>query len=130
MTVGIDPTHSTTGEKNMPGRMELDERYTKEMVKAELPNFVERVNEMIKDHTIKNFSNLKPPVVHIGPGRKYIKLVSVSNNCGTSTSVYCFIRAADGAILKSASWKAPALNFTRGSIFSENLEVGPYGVRY
>lgn len=26
----------------------------------------------------------------------------------SSRSVYCFIRLADGAILKSASWKAPA----------------------
>ena len=112
----------------MPGRMELDDRYTKEMVKAELPNFVERVNEMIKDHTIKNFPNLKPSVIHIGPGHKYIKLVSVDSMGGGS--VYCFIRAADGAILKSATWKAPALNFTRGSIFNKSLEVGPYGVRY
>jgi hypothetical protein len=110
--------------------MELDERYTKEMVEEELPNFVARVNEMIEEHTIKNFPNIKPPVVHIGPGRKYIKLVSASSSCGSSTSVYCFVRAADGAILKAANYKTPALNFTRGSIFHQSLEVGPYGVRY
>ena len=60
------------------------------------------------------------PFVFVAGGRKYIKVARRDNQ----TSVVCFVRAEDGAILKAASWKAPALNFTRGSIF--NREALPF----
>lgn len=50
-------------------------------------------------------------------GSKYIKVI-------TGTSVHSFIVKADGKfkrgdILKAASWSAPATNFTRGNVLSE-----------
>jgi len=59
-------------------------------------------------------------------GSTYIKMIST--NWG-STSVHSFIVNKDtpkfkvGDILKAASWKAPATNFSRGSIF--NLDTVP-----
>ena len=45
-------------------------------------------------------------------GRIYARVVMapiiMGAPSGTSRSVYCFVRLADGAILKSASWKTPA----------------------
>ena len=56
-------------------------------------------------------------------GSKYIK---VTKNLGDQTSVHSFIvnthddkKFNYGDILKAASWKAPARNFSRGNIFGE-----------
>ena len=107
--------------------MEVNGAYpTPEEVAAELPNFVTKVQELINEHYAANLSNLTPPRIYIHGGRKYIKIAKQDNQ----TSVYCFVRAADGAILKAATWKAPALNFTRGNIFDNTLPITPYGVRY
>lgn len=111
----------------MTGRLELNENYNKEMVKAELPKFLERVNAIVDEHRNARFPNLMKEEVVVGGGRKYIKLISQRVD-GGGRSVYGFVRAADGALLKAASWAAPALNFTRGSIFDENCTVNPYGV--
>lgn len=105
-------------------RLETDPFVTPEMVDAELPNFIARVQAQFDEHYAKNLSNLQPPFVFIHGGRKYIKIARRDNQ----TSVICFVRAEDGAILKAASWKAPALNFARGSIFSENLPFCVYGL--
>ena len=46
------------------------------------------------------------------PGRKNVRITRQSIHNGEidkwSRSVYCFIRKADGAILKADSWKKPA----------------------
>jgi hypothetical protein len=52
--------------------------------------------------------------IMVGP--KNFRLVSVSPG---SRYVYCFIEAATGDILKSASWKAPAKG-VRGNIFGDD----------
>lgn len=54
------------------------------------------------------------------PGSSYIKVVK-ANADGSQASVHSFIvnkagKFPLGAILKSASWKAPATNFSRGSL--------------
>ena len=60
--------------------------------------------------------------VEVEEGRKYIKLIKV--NRGGSRSVAGFIVKSDGGkwkagdMLKAASWKAPATNFSRGNIFT------------
>ena len=99
---------------------------TKEEVAAEIPKFVAKAQALINEHYAANLSNLTPPIVQVYGGRKYIKIAKVDRQ----TSVYCFVRAEDGAILKAATWKAPALNFTRGNIFDDVLPLTPYGVRY
>lgn len=49
-------------------------------------------------------------------GPKNFRIVAASVG---SEWVYCFIEAATGDILKSASWKAPAKG-VRGNIFNDN----------
>ena len=111
---------------NQDPRMVFDETRCPAMVQEELPNFVARCQETINEHYAERLSNLTPPTLEIWGGRKYIKIAKVDNQ----TSVFCFVRAADGAILKAATWKAPALNYPRGSIFDANLPMTAYGVQY
>ena len=107
--------------------MEVNGAYpTPEEVAVELPNFVARIQALVDEHFAAHLSNLTPPTIEIHGGRKYIKIAKVDNQ----TSVYCFVRAVDGAILKAATWKAPALNYTRGNIFDNVLPLSPYGVQY
>ena len=112
--------------------MEINGAYpTPEEVAAELPNFVAKCRELIAEHYRINLTNIvdMTPEVYVAGGRKYIK-VATRRPDGGGGSVYCFVRAADGAILKPATWKAPALNFTRGNIFDDVLPMTPYGVQY
>ena len=57
-------------------------------------------------------------------GKKFIKLMHMEE--GRGRSVFGFIVNTDdasfpkGAILKAAGWKAPAMNFARGSIYNED----------
>jgi len=51
--------------------------------------------------------------VYLAGGRKYIRLATKSSGSG---SVYCFVNASTGAILKAAGWKTPAKG-ERGNVF-------------
>ena len=92
--------------------------------KAHLPVWVAAVNEMIRAH---HTEHVRPMGVKIGKGRKYIQIWREDGR-----SIFAFVRLADGAILMPATWKAPALNHIRGSIFEPNVSksVTPWGVRY
>lgn len=97
----------------------------KPAVMKELPNWIARVNEMRKDYyEQQNITSQFRPVT-VGKGRKYLKILSGS-------SIYCFVRVADGAILKAATWAAPALNHIRGYIFEKDVTkaVDIYGAVY
>lgn len=72
-------------------------------------------------HVQEMIANFK---VTFEPGSSYIKVVK-SDADGTHASVHSFIvnKAKTfplGAILKSASWKAPATNFSRGNLLDRN----------
>lgn len=108
-------------------RLEENVFVNPEMVAEELPRFVLRVNEMVQENW--RHANLTPHTYHIGGGRKYIRIVRYWGDKPNDRSVLCFVRASDGAVLKAASWKAPTLNFIRGSIFDEVLPVNEYGTR-
>ncbi len=58
-------------------------------------------------------------------GKKYTRIVRVivanSNNEVVSRSVHAFVERATGDIWKADSWKRPALNFVRGSVYDEEL---------
>ena len=73
----------------------------------------------IKENSVVEFKN----GISYKCGSKYIK---VTKNLGDQTSVHSFIvnthddkKFNYGDILKAASWKAPARNFSRGNIFEE-----------
>ena len=110
--------------------MEVNGAYpTPEEVDAEMPNFIARCQEVIAEHYKKNLANIVHlnPQVYIAGGRKYIKVATRGPQDNHGGSVYCFVRAADGAILKAVTWKAPALNFARGSIFDTHIPPQIYG---
>lgn len=67
------------------------------MTKATINEFVARLNNKFGDDY--KFS--------VTFGGKNARIINVP--VGTDTRYcYCFVRIADGAVLKSASWKAPA----------------------
>ncbi len=79
--------------------------------------------------------NAKFDDYHFGviAGRKNAKITRCSIHNGEidewSRSVFCFIRKEDGAILKAASWKAPAKGIRAwlDQVLASNLsEVDPY----
>lgn len=54
------------------------------------------------------------------PGKKYIRVVEERPG---QRSVFCFLEASTGAILKAAGWKAPAKGI-RGYITDPNYSIG------
>jgi hypothetical protein len=70
------------------------------------------------------------PRLSISMGRRYARIVRTEE--GHNRSVYCFVDTKTGAILKAASWKAPAKG-ARGSIYAEDhgaSAVTAYGAVY
>jgi len=105
--------------------------FGREEVEVELPLWLERLNEFVGSHMRKNFPNVNFYDFTVRPGRKYARVVRHTSANSLGDSVFCFVRMSDGAILKAASWKAPALNYARGYIFDQDvsLSVTPYGTR-
>jgi hypothetical protein len=73
--------------------------------------------EAYRQHLIADYNKWSPGStcafsVEFEPGQKYTRVVTVQTS---SRSAHSFIDA-DGKIWKSASWKAPAKNFTRGDV--------------
>lgn len=71
------------------------------------------------------------PVFTIEPGRKYDRIILANPH----KSAFCFVRKSDGAVLKTANYKAPAKH-PRGTIYLDdpsNVDaygIGPYGANY
>ena len=66
------------------------------------------------------------------PGSKYLKVIKT---LGTQTMVWGFInlknkKFKEGDLLKSAGWRAPALNKARGNIFDNNYVINWTGPKY
>tara|TARA_R100001509_G_scaffold163027_1_gene136331 strand:+ start:96 stop:521 length:426 start_codon:yes stop_codon:yes gene_type:complete len=79
----------------------------------------DNIEKRIRENSVVEFKN----GISYKCGSKYIK---VTKNLGDQTSVHSFIvnthddkKFNYGDILKAASWKAPARNFSRGNIFEE-----------
>ncbi len=74
--------------------------------------FVEKIQEKVNKYYAMQYQNLKPPTIAVYPGRVYWKIVKEEGeSLGTNCSVYGFVRKADGAIFKAATWKSP---YTKG----------------
>lgn len=105
-------------------------------MKARIALFVEKLQAMHDAEFAEKYPNLVSDLITTQPGRKYIRVVcnrryrdsngSVTSNGG---SVYCFINAENGDILKAEGWKKPAAG-KRGSIFNENCDVGVKATMY
>lgn len=93
-----------------------------------IEKFVVNIQAMLDEHRSKNFPALKRYIVERDPnGKRYAR---ITTSDGIGKSVYCFIDMTDGSIYKSASWKAPEKNFSRGNVLMEDALswCGPYGI--
>jgi hypothetical protein len=111
-----------------------DQGFTQEEIDFGLSKLVEHLNEQQAIHYKTKFPTLPPEHIVVSDrGRIYWKLIREQVNGGGSKSVYGFVRKADGAILKAATWKAPALNHARGFVTDSDYgacNTGVYGINY
>jgi len=94
-----------------------------------LTKFLVELTKREKRHINDNYTNLTPARFAVVFGRKFDKVLKISN----SSTVFAFIKKNNGAILKPASWKSPEpKQYERGNIFNDDpLEgTGVYGVDY
>jgi hypothetical protein len=96
--------------------------------------FVEGIKEKVAAHYANDFPTLTPNTIEVQPGRSYWKIVKV-DGYNRGQSVFGFVRKADGAILKAATWKAPYTrgnNYVRGYVMEDDAlnKTTPYGVVY
>lgn len=107
----------------MPSKVPAPKINNPALVKQELVNFVDRINAQRKAEHEKRFPSLDFTPITIGGGRKYIQLWRDATPTGGQKSIFSFVRAADGAILMPATWRAPALNLIRGYIFVKDVTL-------
>ena len=99
---------------------------------AALAQFIQKAQAMLDEYMAKRFAILGRKVLSVEKGRKYARVVvQYADPRFGGRSVYCFVDLQTGAVLKAASWKAPAKH-ARGSIFADNplTGVNPYGANY
>ena len=92
-----------------------------------LVNFINGVNDLIKEYWTKNqFDFNDPPVVMVeNVGRRYAKLAvfeKTPHKTGplVANRVYCFYDLTNGDLLKG-QWKAPVANGVRGNVNEPNV---------
>jgi|19_taG_2_1085344.scaffolds.fasta_scaffold15647_5 hypothetical protein len=111
-----------------------DRGFTQEEIDFGFEKYVEGVAELMAEHFAKlNMAIKYVQQIRVDEGRVYWKLVKYIPGNSHNTSVYGFVRKADGAILKAATWKAPALNHARGFVTDSDYGLhnsGEYGVAY
>jgi hypothetical protein len=90
--------------------------------------FVAAVQARSDAYHAKGYFNTDKPKYTVDVGPKNLRIV---HDNGMQKSVYCFVRASDGAILKAASWERPAKH-DRSNIFNDNPLQGTniYGAVY
>ena len=108
-----------------------EKNMTKKKFDKELNNFVELAQKMIDAHFKLNYKNLKPNLLVVKPGKRYVKIISEAQ-AGSGRSVWAFVEKETGDILRPATWNAPAKH-ARGNIYSEDNGIScvtPYGPHY
>lgn len=91
--------------------------------------FQAHLQKTMDDYYGKEFPTLGIPQIKMEWGRRYIRIVKESAG---SRSAFGFIDTETGALLKAASWKAPA-PIPRGNIYDEKTWKGshsPWGMAY
>lgn len=85
--------------------------------------FLEKLREIVKRDTAGQVSPAGPYVWDVTheEGYKYIRVVLVSKSGDdVKKTPWGFVEKRTGDIFRAASWKAPCLNHTRGSIYDEH----------
>lgn len=98
-------------------------------LKARVEGFMAGLKKMCAEHYAKSYGASDAPEFSLDMGVKYIRVVRGRPG---SKSVHCFINREDGAVLKAASWKAPAKH-PRSNVFDADYGlsgVGPFGAIY
>ena len=100
---------------------------------AVLAAFLAFCQGVVDTHYATHFSNLTSDLLSVMKGRRYAKIVATRRgDHSTGRSVYCFVDMTNGDILKSASWKAPAMH-ARGNVLDASTyaaAITPYGAAY
>jgi hypothetical protein len=94
-----------------------------------LVDYIQRISD---EYYAEHLSNLTPCKILVKKGRRFDKIIKADVD-GTSKSVHCFVEKKTGKIWKSASWKQPALNYSRADLYDYKSIVngiGMHGVRY
>jgi hypothetical protein len=95
-------------------------------------NFIDKVNSEIKEYYKVNFPNLKPELLSITVGNKFIKLVSVNRVWGFISrydGLYKNVPIKKGDLLMPASYSSPAKH-SRGNIIDGTAAYTTYGPVY
>jgi hypothetical protein len=110
-------------------------------IREGLEKFIEGINAIrMEAFTRRGFTHLTDPetgeiargnVARVyGRGRVYWR---IAHGLPGRESAHCFVRKCDGAILKTATWKAPDTNIIRGYVTDEDSgasAVSEYGAIY
>ena len=98
-------------------------------VEFHLDGFLKDCQQMLEEYYSGKFANLSVPEVDVKEGGKYYKVFKNEGSRGSSY-VWFFVDKEEGNIWKAASWKAPAKNFPRGNILTDNAKdvIGIYGL--
>ena len=93
---------------------------------ARLADWLGAMQEKIDAEYAAQYKNVKPPILEIEQGARYIRVVN-TDAYGTSRSAFVFIDKNTGDVLKPAGWKGPAKH-ARGNIFDAKGGLGWMGV--
>lgn len=110
-------------------------------IREGLEKFIESINDLrMEVFTRGGFTHLTDPVEGeiargnvarvYGHGRVYWR---IAHGLPGRESAHCFVRKCDGAILKTATWKAPDTNIVRGYVTDADNGAGAvteYGAKY
>ena len=94
-----------------------------------LDAFIRTTQQMLHDEYTRQYSRVFAPTLIAERGSKNVRIVAERRP--GDRYVFCFVRIADGAVLKAAGWKAPAKH-ARGSIYVNAGQdaVTAYGAKY
>ena len=97
-------------------------------VEFHLDGFLKDCQQMLEEYYSTKFPTLSIPEVDVKEGGKYYKVIK--NQGAGGSYVWFFVDKEEGNIWKAASWKAPAKNFPRGNILTDNAKdvLGVYGL--
>jgi hypothetical protein len=94
--------------------------------------FIDEVNTEIERYYNQSLTNLKPELLTVDVGRKFIRLWKGTSCWGFISRVDDVLKNAPikkGDLLKPATWKAPAKH-ARGNIMEGTAQWGVYGPSY